>query len=689
MLSELQEVARSLGAVGLVPPKVHDWVKPQEKGDFLIASLGTDGQAAEVELRTWDAGSRLFKVQKDNQNSFPALKLEAPLWDVPTGDPARESLKKADLPAEERAAILDRLCSMADPRISGAHGRRLKARLQEFARELQPLFLRNRDEAPAVCLLIERVLSANLDVVLFLKQIRDGVIAEIRKGRETRKRIGEALLIGNVDKKASRVKEEKVTLVLDVVRRFEDDFERVAHAGMEAVYHRVLSQQPETGGNEGTCALTGTEQTIETGTFPTVKFPVIENTPLFSMNEDAGCHDRYGLIGSSICPVGKRTLDDIYRSAVWITSEERRDKTWRGVPASRGDKSDLLISYIEQSADANVELARLLAEAGENEREAVFESNAASLVEALNAKGAVTRDWTCRVLVLHRISKGQVQVEIDRRYKVRRIREGLEEWRAGAANTPPISIKLPGKTKGAPAVPYIPRSLFPGEVLRATKTLWIRGGTEAQAITGCGLGRVYDLLLGEGQVREEAAKELLRVMLERVGTLLARFGSGADISAPGRRAAVDACTVVATCLYKLGERKEEFMQDHAFLLGRFLSLADVLHRQYCVVKRDNEVPPQLLGNQHVATAALNPAGALSMLSDRLRIYKAWADTDGSGKAGLAKWALSRMAEVSDGLKGRLPERALTDAEKAEMLLGYLVREAKTEGDESDGKGDTE
>ena len=131
------------------------------------------------------------------------------------------------------------------------------------------------------------------------------------------------------------------------------------------------------------------------------------------------------------------------------------------------------------------------------------------------------------------------------------------------------------------------------------------------------------------------------------------------------------------------------MQDHAFLLGRFLSLADVLHRQYCVVKRDNEVPPQLLGNQHVATAALNPAGALSMLSDRLRIYKAWADTDGSGKAGLAKWALSRMAEVSDGLKGRLPERALTDAEKAEMLLGYLVREAKTEGDESDGKGDTE
>jgi len=690
MLSELQEVARSLKAVGLATPKVHDWVKPQEKGDFVVASLDENGHAAEVELRAWDAGSRLFKIQKDNQNSFPALKLEAPLWDVAAGDPEREMLRKADLPAEDRAAILERLCGVADPRLSEADGRRLKARLQEFARELQPLFRKNRDEAPAVYLLIERVLRADLDVVPFLKQIRDGVIAEIGKGHDTPKRIGETLLIGNVDRRISKVKEEKITLVLDVVRRWEDEFERVAHPRMEAAYHRVLSQQSEAGGGaDGICALTGTAQAIETGTFPTVKFPVIDNTILFSMNPDTGCHDRYGLIGAAICPVGKQTVDDVYRAAVWIASEERRNKTWRGVPEARGDKSDLLITYIEQRADADLQLAELLAEAGESEKEAVFESAAKSLVGALDAKGAVTSDWTCRVLVLHRISKGQVQVEINRQYSVARIREALGEWRAGAANTPPISTKLPGKTKGSPAEPYPPRALFPGEVLRATKTLWIRGGTERQGITGCGLGLVYDLFLGEGHVQKEAAEEILRIMLERSGPLLTLFGSRVKVAPQPRRAAVDASTILAMCLYKLNERKEAFMQDHAFLLGRFLSLADVLHKQYCVVKRDNDVPPQLLGNQHLAVAALNPVEALSMLCDRLRIYKAWADTDGSGKAGLARWALSRMAEVSDGLKGRLPERALTDSEKAEMLLGYLVREAKTEGDESDGKGDVE
>jgi hypothetical protein len=126
------------------------------------------------------------------------------------------------------------------------------------------------------------------------------------------------------------------------------------------------------------------------------------------------------------------------------------------------------------------------------------------------------------------------------------------------------------------------------------------------------------------------------------------------------------------------------MQETAFLLGRLLSLADTLHLQYCEKKRDNDVPPQLLGNQHLAMAALNPIGALATLCDRLRIYKAWADTDRTGKAGLAKWAVARMGEVATGLKGNLLERALNDSEKAELLLGYLVREAKSE-EEQDKK----
>jgi len=127
-----------------------------------------------------------------------------------------------------------------------------------------------------------------------------------------------------------------------------------------------------------------------------------------------------------------------------------------------------------------------------------------------------------------------------------------------------------------------------------------------------------------------------------------------------------------------------------------LSLADLLHLQYCELRRgrneeekserDKNIPPQLLGNQHLALAALNPVEAVALLCDRLRIYKAWADT-ARPEAKLAKWAVGRMGEVALGLTERLPERAMTDMEKAELLLGYLARETKSQEDEGKTKGE--
>ncbi len=690
MLSELYGVAMGLRAAGVSAPVLHDWVKPQERGDFVVACLGEDGRVAEIELRPSEDGGALHKIQKDNQNSFPALKLESPLWEVGASEAERGSLRRKDVSHDERAAILARLCSDGGASLSHRDARRLATRLRGFARELGPLFQRYKDEAPSVCVLLDRLLRADFDLEGFLAGVRDGVVAAVRAGRDTPRRIGETLLVGRWDGKKRKVKREKVTLVLDIdeCTRWRGGFERVAHEHMTAVYHRVLLGRVDSGGRSGVCALTGAKQLIETETFPSVKFPVVQNAILLSMNRDAACNARYGLVGSSICPVGRATADEIYRAAVWITSVERDGTTWRAVPATRGDESDLMIAYVEQAADSGVSIASMICEGDAGAGGAVFEAAARSVVDALDAKGAVARDWTCRILVLRRVSKGQVQVEVDRRYGVQRIRDSLVEWRKAAADAPMVWTSLPGKERGAPPRRYIVHALFPSAVLGATKAIWIRGGTESRLAPGLELGRVFDLFLGEGRTSFEAATSLLRLMLGRCWPLLARFGaSRSDMPPPSRRAAVDACAILSVCLYKLGERKELFMQEAAFLLGRFLSFVDTLHLQYCVVKRDKSrdgsgVPPQLLGNQHLAIAALNPPGALAMLCDRLRIYKAWADTDGSGEAGLAKWAVGRLGEAASALKGALPQRALNDVEKAEMLLGYLAREPRsTDGGE--------
>ena len=125
------------------------------------------------------------------------------------------------------------------------------------------------------------------------------------------------------------------------------------------------------------------------------------------------------------------------------------------------------------------------------------------------------------------------------------------------------------------------------------------------------------------------------------------------------------------------------MSETAFLLGRLLSLSDVLHAKYCKVVRGGQLPPQLLGNQHYAMAVDRPDRALGLLGQRLRIYRAWAETANTTEengihVGIARWALKQMGSVTSGLHGKVPQRGLNDTEKAEMLLGYLAREKKEE-----------
>ena len=120
------------------------------------------------------------------------------------------------------------------------------------------------------------------------------------------------------------------------------------------------------------------------------------------------------------------------------------------------------------------------------------------------------------------------------------------------------------------------------------------------------------------------------------------------------------------------------MHSAPFMVGRMLALADTLHKEYCRHVRKKEVPPQLIGNALMSTAVDNPERGLARLRERLMIYQAWATKVQGDEYRLAKWTLGQMGLVSRELaRLALPDRT-DDADKAQMLLGYLARpEAKT------------
>lgn len=123
------------------------------------------------------------------------------------------------------------------------------------------------------------------------------------------------------------------------------------------------------------------------------------------------------------------------------------------------------------------------------------------------------------------------------------------------------------------------------------------------------------------------------------------------------------------------------MSSAPFLIGRMLKLADELHALYCKEVRDNNLPPQLIGNSMMTAALESPVQALAQLALRLKPYYGWAQTfKGTEKGNLGRYFVGLYGEVAAELvKQQLPSR-LNDTERAEMLLGYLaVNPKKNDG----------
>ena len=141
----------------------------------------------------------------------------------------------------------------------------------------------------------------------------------------------------------------------------------------------------------------------------------------------------------------------------------------------------------------------------------------------------------------------------------------------------------------------------------------------------------------------------------------------------------------------LGIKKEYYVSNTPFLLGRIMRLADVLHAEYSKKVRGGGsgggMPSRLIGNAQMRTVLTTPAKSLALLSERILLYQGWATT--SRDSGLARWALKHLAETSAALaETELPARA-DDEFRAQALLGYLARLPKSEDTNSDAQQNEE
>ncbi len=611
MLNELATLRASLERHNIEYRGRSPWVKRMAKSPTLVAGLDTSGQVRSLELLSADEAATLFKIQPNNQSNFPGVNVDSPVWGMV------ESAVKAwrETPVTD---IRGRVAALSAASASGQLSKKaLKGlrRIKKDASALQPRFRGADVTFAAFQAVVERVLLTEGSEEAWYRSLTEAALQAAESGDAKLLEQVELLLGGKLDKKA-----KKLPLILDLSDHAKFSC-RVADSRMGGYFSRELLATEEEGGEEGICSLTGNRGFIEDRPLPQPNLPVLGPTSLMSMNEDIPCQTRYGRIGREVFRIGKRTAIEVNAALVRLTATDREFRNWQKLPGRGKGKSNLLIVFLRAAPLEDSELASFFSEPEKAER--TYTMLCGDIAKSLTGRESYANERV-EILVLRRIDKGRVQVELARSVPAAQVVEGGRAWAEAARNLPETVFRR------SPEVP------FPAEVMRLTQQQWIRGGRQTADAAGCRLGQVYDVLVGDAQGAAAAARSLLELVLKRAAPLLAETAhvrhredekKWKKLARGRQESASVAVAVLAIMLHRLGIRKEDYMQGPAYQLGRFLSLADTLHREYCGGVREGQIPPQLLGNSMLPTVVMSPKKVLAQMINRIRVYRrdgAWA-----------------------------------------------------------------
>ena len=726
MLSEVWKLVGAIAKAGIPLPLVHPRVHcpGRTTGECLRVRLGSQGDVAAVELVTDDEWGGLWTIRKGKQNSFPVVRAKEPILAVPADNPLWRQLgfdDKGRRPSKatetQRVAVLRAALSELQVHLTKS-AKSLWKRLRDMsAKELAGCAAGDDPESRVLLALARRFQQAAQDPDVLLAKIAHVAVRGLEESRLDACDAVETLVFGKGPPgRNGKAPAMAIQLAFDV----DDSSEQWARLYSSAVRARVAGILPgricKSGGRSAmsagavvapsACALTGEEGPLQEDAFPTVKFPVLNKEfPLVSMFSEAKCNRRYGLTDSRVVPVSVDASLRMKASLEWVLDDSREGKTWRGVASGKfekkKEKKDLLVVYVDGNPKIDANVAAFFG-AGEGAgrghlEEKQFEVDASAVCAALSGIEKEQPGSRLNLFLLRRASEGQAHVVLAETPTVREILDAAARWQAAVRdNLPVITLPLPPKAKGEEALEGRPLAPYPEQVVQLLSQEWVRGGTRANKVQGVGLGDVLTLMLRTTGRWETAALHMLDLGVRRLGPLLLGvFGvqdpSKAKCWKPyppsARIVALRGVSLLGILLDALGRHREDYVMGTAFQVGRLLSLADTLHREYCRHVRGGAIPPQLVGNALMPVAADNPEGAVDRLRERMGIYKAWATQAEGKESTLAKWSVAQMGQACHLLAQAVLPTKTDQAFRAELFLGYMARETKVKVDVQPTQGD--
>ena len=479
-----------------------------------------------------------------------------------------------------------------------------------------------------------------------------------------------------------------------------------------------LGATPGEDGTSGVCAISGNVGQLLKSKLPLWSGSTVFQSPPYAKNDDAPCKQRYGKFKLEGFDISADLARQLVGGLNAQTAAGKEWKTWVKLRNGKFKKqagkkpmplSDLMMAYpsfdVEELVTVDVFVRPQLDHSSDaQDQTKEFVDCAERLLLGLKEKlriVSVEQDYM-RIMLVQKLNKGQVQLSYSAAPTVKDFIAAVEAWSRSGDNLPKnLQIPLSSKTSATGFRRRAPRLLFPEEISRLLTQQWTRDGSESTTIQGPSVGMVLDLFLRKQGVWEAAAMRLLELTLIRsdallvgAGHILHRDGPASTVNwtkfvvkAPSGKvkrqpdyALAHTLSLLGSLLYTMNSTVQTYTNESAYLVGKLLAMMDELHRCYCVVERNKDIPNSLIGNGLLGRAADSPALALAELCERGRIYMGWAKTasvrdgvdDSHQIAVNSARKLLRLAQpIAEQLHAADLTRELSAVGKAHLFLGYL------------------
>lgn len=699
MISEGYALLKSLENVKYELQVNHPDVKRPGKKPGYRVGLGNDGLPQLAEEIDKDTMGSLWYHRDGKHNAFPVIKIQNALLPISAGNPLRQMFNDKKTSPGSRIKLLKEAFSVSPIKLT-EYDRNKWNRLKSKASVWVGIFADIDEQYAALLLMLQRFLNKNVSAECFLNDMCGLIIRRLEQGKLEDVAMAGKLLFGILDKRNPEAPARAdIPIALDIV---EPGYPvKVASPKMGLYVSRHIPDS-DTRGFDGICALQGKVKPLLKKRFPEPNLAELGETKLFSKYKATPCEFRYLKSISDwedvsrSFPIGQQIATDIANSFSTLTATNLKGKTWRmvangkweGRGPNKREKKDLLLIYCDGQPVICDEAADTFG-SDDREKRDQFEYDAGLFCKALDGLYQKRPESPLHILLIGKVDKEKKQVLMHIIPTMERMINAAERWKTAVwSNLPLVEVYFPPEEKGHKALVRRPTPPYPDRIVRLLSSKWVQDGLNELKIEGPSLCHVLDLMLRSPGKWEQTAVNLLQFTIQRTGSLLVGL-AGAFHSKERKRiekyktnarvAALRSVALLGILLDALDRRKEVYMIETAFLLGRLLSLADTLHREYCMYVRKGSIPSQLIGNALMPVAADNPEDAIDRLRERVGIYQAWSMKVSGEEYRLGKWAVGQMGEITNAIKRPLPTK--TDQTfRAELFLGYLARQTKSKGE---------